>query len=149
MNQEKINALRNFMTTFEASQDPALWDKLIAEELAEVREAVVNLAKELADVEYVMTGYILASGEDSVPVKRMVQLEAIAFVLENLCGHNTEMRQQVFQFVDESNLSKLDDDGNPIRRDDGKILKGPNYVPAEQTIREFLFGPMAKPAATN
>jgi len=31
--------------------------------------------------------------------------------------------------VHESNMSKLDDDGNPIYRDDGKVLKGPNYKP--------------------
>ena len=31
--------------------------------------------------------------------------------------------------VHKSNLSKLDDDGNPIYRDDGKVLKGPNYKP--------------------
>ena len=31
--------------------------------------------------------------------------------------------------VHQSNLSKLDDDGNPIYRDDGKVLKGPNYKP--------------------
>ena len=29
--------------------------------------------------------------------------------------------------VFESNMSKLDDNGNPIYRDDGKVLKGPNY----------------------
>ena len=29
--------------------------------------------------------------------------------------------------VHESNMSKLDEDGNPIYRDDGKVLKGPNY----------------------
>ena len=29
--------------------------------------------------------------------------------------------------VYESNMSKLDDNGNPIYRDDGKVLKGPNY----------------------
>ena len=28
-----------------------------------------------------------------------------------------------------SNMSKLDEDGNPIYRDDGKVLKGPNYKP--------------------
>ena len=33
--------------------------------------------------------------------------------------------------VHESNLSKLDDDGNPIYRDDGKVLKGPNYKPPD------------------
>ena len=27
----------------------------------------------------------------------------------------------------ESNMSKLDEDGKPIYRDDGKVLKGPNY----------------------
>ncbi len=31
--------------------------------------------------------------------------------------------------VHESNMSKLDDDGNPIYREDGKVLKGPNYQP--------------------
>ena len=29
----------------------------------------------------------------------------------------------------ESNMSKLDKEGKPIRREDGKILKGPNYKP--------------------
>ena len=31
--------------------------------------------------------------------------------------------------VFESNLSKLDEQGKPIYRADGKVLKGPNYVP--------------------
>ena len=31
--------------------------------------------------------------------------------------------------VHESNMSKLDDDGKPIYRDDGTVLKGPNYKP--------------------
>ena len=31
--------------------------------------------------------------------------------------------------VHQSNMSKLDDNGNPILREDGKILKGPNYKP--------------------
>ena len=31
--------------------------------------------------------------------------------------------------VHRSNLSKLDDDNKPIYRDDGKVLKGPNYKP--------------------
>ena len=30
-----------------------------------------------------------------------------------------------------SNMSKLDEDGNPIYRDDGKVLKGPNYQPPD------------------
>ena len=31
--------------------------------------------------------------------------------------------------VHESNMSKLDDKGDPIYRQDGKVLKGPNYKP--------------------
>ena len=34
---------------------------------------------------------------------------------------------ECFQEVHSSNMSKLGEDGKPIRRDDGKILKGPNY----------------------
>ena len=30
-----------------------------------------------------------------------------------------------------SNMSKLDEDGNPIYREDGKVLKGPNYKPPD------------------
>ena len=33
--------------------------------------------------------------------------------------------------VHESNMSKLDKDGKPILRDDGKVLKGPNYKPPD------------------
>ena len=31
--------------------------------------------------------------------------------------------------VHESNMSKLDDHGKPVLREDGKVLKGPNYSP--------------------
>ena len=31
--------------------------------------------------------------------------------------------------VHESNMSKLNEDGQPIFREDGKVLKGPNYAP--------------------
>ena len=33
--------------------------------------------------------------------------------------------------VHESNLSKLDEEGKPIYREDGKVLKGPNYKPPD------------------
>jgi len=32
-----------------------------------------------------------------------------------------------FQLVHQSNMSKLGTDGKPIFREDGKVLKGPNY----------------------
>jgi len=31
--------------------------------------------------------------------------------------------------VHQSNLSKLGEDGEPVYREDGKVLKGPNYAP--------------------
>ena len=31
--------------------------------------------------------------------------------------------------VHESNMSKLDEHGKPVLRDEGKVLKGPNYKP--------------------
>ena len=33
--------------------------------------------------------------------------------------------------VHRSNMSKLDENGKPIYREDGKVLKGPNYKPPE------------------
>lgn len=35
--------------------------------------------------------------------------------------------------VHKSNMSKLDDNGQPIYRQDGKVLKGPNYKPPNLT----------------
>ena len=34
---------------------------------------------------------------------------------------------EVFNEIQRSNMSKLGDDGKPIYREDGKVLKGPNY----------------------
>ena len=33
----------------------------------------------------------------------------------------------VFKEIQRSNMSKLGPDGKPIYREDGKVLKGPNY----------------------
>ena len=45
--------------------------------------------------------------------------------------------EQVLQIIFQSNLSKLDRDGNPIVVD-GKVQKGPNYWRPEGKIRELL-----------
>lgn len=42
----------------------------------------------------------------------------------------------IFAEVHNSNMSKLGLDGKPIRREDGKILKGPNYF--KPNIGKFL-----------
>lgn len=37
--------------------------------------------------------------------------------------------REVIREIHASNLTKLGEDGHPILRDDGKVLKGPNYMP--------------------
>jgi predicted HAD superfamily Cof-like phosphohydrolase len=43
---------------------------------------------------------------------------------------------EVFEEVHDSNMSKLDENGKPIYREDGKVLKGPNWRPPD--IRHIL-----------
>ena len=80
---------------------------LIAEEFKEFNEAVANEPyenelKELADLVYVCFQYA----------------ENMEWDLE-----------EALDRVHKSNMSKLGLDGKPIRRSDGKVLKGPNYQP--------------------
>ena len=39
--------------------------------------------------------------------------------------------EQALRRVHKSNMSKLGEDGKPIYREDGKVLKGPNYQPPD------------------
>ena len=39
--------------------------------------------------------------------------------------------EQALRRVHQSNMSKLGEDGKPIYREDGKVLKGPNYQPPD------------------
>ena len=39
--------------------------------------------------------------------------------------------EQARRRVHKSNMSKLGDDGKPVKRKDGKVLKGPNYKPPD------------------
>ena len=61
-----------------------------------------SLTKELADLLYVTIGFAVTFG---LPI----------------C--------EVFERVHQSNMSKLGEDGKPIYREDGKVMKGPNYQP--------------------
>lgn len=85
--------------------DVELRKSLINEEVREVMKAfksgdLRNLAKELSDLLYVVYGTGVALG---------LELD------------------KAFDLVHNSNMSKLGDDGKPVIRDDGKILKGPKY----------------------
>lgn len=58
--------------------------------------------------------------------------DALGDMLYILCGtiitHGLQHKiAEVFNEIHESNLSKLDEEGRPIYREDGKVMKGPNY----------------------
>ena len=62
--------------------------------------SIADMLKEMADLQYVLSGL------------------AVTFDLP---------LEVAFTRVHNSNMSKLDEDGKPVLRADGKILKGPNY----------------------
>ena len=105
----------SFMKTFgqEVKTKPSLSTEkinklridLIKEELEELTEAVNNkdlleVADALTDILYVTYGAGHAFGIDL---------------------------DQCFEEVQNSNMSKLDENGKPVYNDSGKVMKGPNY----------------------
>ena len=80
---------------------------LMAEENEEYLEAarngdVVEVADALGDMLYILCGTILEHG--------------MQYKIE-----------EVFNEIQRSNMSKLGSNGQPIYREDGKVMKGPNY----------------------
>lgn len=58
--------------------------------------------------------------------------DALGDMLYILCGtileHGLQYKiEEVFEEIQRSNMSKLNHDGKPIYREDGKVMKGPNY----------------------
>ena len=67
--------------------------------------------------------------------------DALGDILYILCGtiltHCLQHKiVEVFNEIQRSNMSKLDINGKPVFREDGKILKGPNYF--QPNIKEIL-----------
>lgn len=67
--------------------------------------------------------------------------DALGDMLYILCGtiieHGMQNKiEEVFDEIQRSNMSKLGEDGKPIYREDGKVLKGPNYF--KPNIKEIL-----------
>lgn len=138
-----------FQKAFETSEDVSLWTKLVKEELAELEEAielapdenqtpedVVPILKEWCDLMYVMSGLanvmdkleaVPSEGSDfeHLMINATITLTQIGDAFGEVYGE--EALFEAFKRVHESNMSKLGDDGKPVRREDGKILKGPNY----------------------
>ena len=120
----KLNSVNEFHKVFkigDAPKEPTLIHyrdaklrfELMKEENEEYLEAcqnddIVEIADSLGDQLYVLCGTILAHG--------------MQYKIE-----------QVFNEIHRSNMSKLDENGNPIFREDGKILKGQNYFKPDLT----------------
>ena len=90
--------------------------KLMREENEEYLEAantndLVEVADALGDMLYILCGTIIEHGMQ----------------------HKIE---EVFNEIQRSNMSKLGEDGKPIYREDGKVLKGPNYF--QPNIKDIL-----------
>lgn len=69
--------------------------------------------------------------------------DALGDMLYILCGtiisHGLQYKiTEVFEEIQRSNMSKLGHDGKPIYREDGKVMKGPNYFkPDFRKILEY------------
>ncbi len=105
---ESFKIENNYQPTTEISDDEILLRyKLMREENEEYLEAaqnkdLVEVADALGDQLYILCGTILKHGMQ----------HKIA---------------EVFEEIQRSNMSKLDKDGNPIYREDGKVLKSDQY----------------------
>lgn len=69
--------------------------------------------------------------------------DALGDMLYILCGtileHGMQHKiEEVFNEIQRSNMSKLGADGKPIYREDGKVMKGPNYF--KPNIESILNG---------
>jgi predicted HAD superfamily Cof-like phosphohydrolase len=116
--KDKIEAVKAFHTAFKIGhRDSPKAD------LGNAKNTLrFNLMKE-ENEEYLEA----ASNNDLVEVA-----DALGDMLYILCGTIIEHGMQhkiedVFNEIQQSNMSKLGNDGEPIYREDGKVLKGPNY----------------------
>ncbi len=94
-----------------------LRQKLINEEVTEFNAEVDTLIQELSD-----TGRILPETK----LKMFKELADIQYVLSGMAVTFGIPLEEIFYRVHQSNMSKLVD-GKPLKREDGKVLKGPNY----------------------
>jgi len=116
--KNKIAAVTQFHTAFKVNMNK----KPIADIGKQRNQLRFDLMKE-ENEEYLEA----ANSNDLVEVA-----DALGDMLYILCGtiieHGMQDKiEEVFNEIQRSNMSKLGDDGKPIYREDGKVLKGPNY----------------------
>ena len=116
--KNKIDAVKAFHTAFKIGHRESPKANLGTEK----NTLRFNLMKE-ENEEYMEA----ANNNDLVEVA-----DALGDMLYILCGtiieHGMQYKiEEVFDEIQRSNMSKLGADGQPIYREDGKVLKGPNY----------------------
>ena len=116
--KDKILAVKEFHKAFKLDY----LDKPKADLGIDKNKLRFNLMKE-ENEEY----FEAANNNDMIEVA-----DALGDMLYILCGTIIEHGMQhkideIFSEIQNSNMSKLGADGNPIYREDGKVLKGPNY----------------------
>lgn len=116
--KNKIEAVKAFHTAFKLGHS----ETLIANLGITKNTLRYNLMKE-ENEEYLEA----ANNNDLVEVA-----DALGDMLYILCGtiieHGMHHKiEEVFNEIQLSNMSKLGENGQPIYREDGKVLKGPNY----------------------
>ena len=88
------------------------------------------MQKHLIDEEYKEFCEAHATQADCETLKELADLVYVCFQYAANLDWDLE---EAMRRVHKSNMSKLGLDGKPIRRSDGKILKGPNYEPPNLT----------------
>ena len=116
--KKQLNAVKDFHDTFGLNYN----DSPTVDLEKKIIELRFNLMKEEND-EYIEA----ARNNDIVEVA-----DALGDMLYILCGtiieHGmSDIIEDVFDEIQKSNMSKLGSDGKPIYREDGKVMKGPNY----------------------
>lgn len=64
-----------------------------------------------------------------VDEEQLKELADLVYVCYQFAASQEWDLDEAMRRVHESNMSKLDDNGKPIYRGDGKVQKGPNYKP--------------------
>ncbi len=116
--KEKIKAVQEFHEAFRIGYQ--------TEPIAKLSYQKLQLRFDLMDEEN--KEYLEAAKNDDL----VEVADALGDMLYILCGtiieHGMQDKiEEVFNEIQRSNMSKLGADGKPIYREDGKVMKGPNY----------------------
>ena len=88
------------------------------------KNLIVEEFKEFLEAE----GFLFMHGKNHQE-HALKELADLVYVCYQYAANMGWFLDEALDRVHKSNLSKLDEEGNPIYREDGKVLKGPNYKP--------------------